>query len=111
MTANWVVPVPTSGSRRTAARVTSGATCLSSSSHFPLRPNSNCIKPVVLPPGGRRNVFRYILRLSDRVNIVHSVSEMMSQAQTRLIPSEVKKEVWKRDKGQCVICGATTNLH
>ena len=37
--------------RRTAARVTSGATCLSSSSHFPLRPNSNCIKPVVLPPG------------------------------------------------------------
>jgi len=31
--------------------------------------------------------------------------------QTRLIPSEIKKEVWKRDKGKCVICGATTNLH
>jgi 5-methylcytosine-specific restriction endonuclease McrA len=23
----------------------------------------------------------------------------------------VKLEVWKRDQGQCVICGATDNLH
>ena len=30
---------------------------------------------------------------------------------SRLIPSEVKKEVWKRDKGKCVICGASGNLH
>lgn len=30
---------------------------------------------------------------------------------TRLIPTEVKKEVWKRDKGKCVICGETKNLH
>jgi 5-methylcytosine-specific restriction endonuclease McrA len=30
---------------------------------------------------------------------------------TRLIPSEVKKEVWKRDGGRCVICGEMKNLH
>src|SRR5882724_2845560 len=41
-------------SRRTAARVTPGAICLSSSSHFPLRLYSNCINPVALPPGRDR---------------------------------------------------------
>lgn len=57
-----------------------------------------------------RKVFRFILRLSDMQEV--SVSAMgQSIPQTRLIPSEVKKEVWKRDKGVCVICGATTNLH
>jgi hypothetical protein len=60
---------------------------------------------------GKRDVFRYILRLSDRVNPVQSSMDTVSQVQTRLIPSEVKKEVWKRDKGRCVICGATKNLH
>jgi hypothetical protein len=60
---------------------------------------------------GKRNVFRYILRLSDRAGIVHSNMEIVSQAQTRLIPSEVKKEVWKRDIGRCVICCDTKNLH
>jgi 5-methylcytosine-specific restriction endonuclease McrA len=29
----------------------------------------------------------------------------------RVIPSHVKVEVWKRDKGQCVICGAQDELH
>ena len=38
-------------SRRTAARVTPGAICLSSSSHFPLMLYSNEVKPVALPPG------------------------------------------------------------
>jgi hypothetical protein len=30
---------------------------------------------------------------------------------TRVIPSEVKLEVWRRDGGCCVKCGATDNLH
>lgn len=30
---------------------------------------------------------------------------------TRLIPTAVKVEVWKRDGGQCVQCGSTKNLH
>ena len=59
---------------------------------------------------GSRKVFRYILQLSDRVDVGKSESEI-SQAHTRLIPSEVKKEVWKRDGGRCVMCGETKNLH
>jgi HNH endonuclease len=30
---------------------------------------------------------------------------------TRVIPTPVKLEVWKRDKGRCVECGVTDNLH
>ena len=29
----------------------------------------------------------------------------------RIIPTNVKLEVWKRDGGKCSICGATKNLH
>jgi hypothetical protein len=29
----------------------------------------------------------------------------------RLIPTSVKLEVWKRDGGRCVVCGATDELH
>ena len=29
----------------------------------------------------------------------------------RLIPASVKLEVWKRDKGQCVLCSSVDNLH
>lgn len=59
---------------------------------------------------GSRGVFRFILRLSDSQQSVTPSSEQ-SIPHIRLIPTEVKKEVWKRDKGKCVICGATTNLH
>ena len=54
MAANWPIPEATAGSRRTAARVMLGAICLSSSSHLPLRPYSNEMKPVALPPGRAR---------------------------------------------------------
>lgn len=59
---------------------------------------------------GKRNVFRYILKLTDKY-VTHGEIKAQDLPHTRLIPSEVKKEVWKRDKGMCVICGATTNLH
>ena len=57
-----------------------------------------------------RKVFRFILQLSNKQEVEVSL-EGQSFSQTRLIPSEVKKEVWKRDKGMCVLCGATHNLH
>lgn len=58
---------------------------------------------------GKRNVFRFILKLTNQKIVGdHKTIEL---SQTRIIPSEVKKEVWKRDKGRCVICGETTNLH
>ena len=57
---------------------------------------------------GNRNVFRFILRLSDRKE---DSTRSNYIEHTRLIPSEVKKEVWKRDEGKCVLCGETKNLH
>jgi 5-methylcytosine-specific restriction endonuclease McrA len=29
----------------------------------------------------------------------------------RIIPTSVKLEVWKRDGGKCVVCGANDELH
>jgi len=58
---------------------------------------------------GKRNVFRYILKLSNQEKN-YSI-ENIKLEHTRLIPSEVKKEVWKRDQGKCVLCGDSKNLH
>lgn len=58
---------------------------------------------------GKRNVFRYILKLSNREE--NSIVSKIKLEHTRLIPSEVKREVWKRDEGKCVICGDNKNLH
>lgn len=57
-----------------------------------------------------RNVFRFILRLSNK-QLIDISFQNIQLGHTRLIPSEVKKEVWKRDKGKCAICGETKNLH
>ena len=59
---------------------------------------------------GNRDVFRFILRLSERVGSNFD-SVQPDIKHTRLIPSSVKVEVWKRDEGKCVICGDTKNLH
>ncbi|MBN2603686.1 MAG: HNH endonuclease [Candidatus Thermoplasmatota archaeon] len=58
---------------------------------------------------GKRNVFVFTLKLSDEQDL--TTNEHIDLAHTRLIPSEVKKEVWKRDAGKCVLCGSTKNLH
>lgn len=56
---------------------------------------------------GKRNVFKFYLRpvrksvLGRHVEVPH----------TRLIPTHVKIEVWRRDGGRCVLCGSTENLH
>ncbi len=59
---------------------------------------------------GGRNVFRFILRLSKHQE-VNGNSMQKEILHTRLIPTEVKKEVWKRDQGKCVKCGEAKNLH
>ncbi len=57
-----------------------------------------------------RNVYRFILRLSKDQKInVEANSQNIEH--TRVIPSKVKQEVWKRDNGQCVLCGSKDNLH
>lgn len=59
---------------------------------------------------GSRNVFRYFLKLSEEQDASEDTHNIQL-SHTRLIPSEVKKEVWKRDKGRCVLCGSSKNLH
>lgn len=58
---------------------------------------------------GKRNVFKYILKLSDKAE--NFDREDLKLSHTRLIPSHVKKDVWKRDQGKCVLCGGSKNLH
>ena len=58
---------------------------------------------------GKRNVFRYILKLSNRIENFNT--EDLKLSHTRLIPSQIKKDVWKRDQGKCVLCGESKNLH
>lgn len=59
---------------------------------------------------GKRNVFRFLLKLAldQAVNIEPGD---LALSQTRVIPSKVKMEVWKRDAGKCVTCGSKENLH
>jgi hypothetical protein len=56
-----------------------------------------------------RMVFRFRLTLSDESTV--DKGERAIKERTRLIPTEVKKQVWVRDGGRCVICGATDELH
>lgn len=54
---------------------------------------------------GQRKVCRFKLALVDEG------SNTRVPAPSRLIPSNVKAEVWKRDQGRCVLCGSSDNLH
>lgn len=62
-----------------------------------------------IDPTSQRKIFRFKLRLSHQQPIGNTEVEELSQ--TRLIPSDIKLEVYKRDKGQCVVCQSKDNLH
>jgi hypothetical protein len=57
---------------------------------------------------GNRMVFKYRLEVTEEADRSAGGED---QEHTRIIPSTVKVEVWKRDKGRCVACGSTKNLH
>lgn len=62
---------------------------------------------------GDRKVFKFRLEITD---FYEGLSKPLSVKfgeleHNRLIPTEVKLAVWKRDKGQCVQCGSKDNLH
>ena len=59
---------------------------------------------------GKRKAFRFILKLSELQDLENNSIKPHIQ-RSRLIPSEVKKEVWKRDGGKCVISSAEDELH
>jgi hypothetical protein len=60
---------------------------------------------------GSRRVFKFRLVLADEAPPQTPTEFRVDLQHNRLIPSEVKLEVWKRDLGQCVICGKKDNLH
>ena len=59
---------------------------------------------------GVRKVFKFRFEITNNT-FNPSTNHLTKLPQTRLIPSPVKLEVWSRDKGACVLCGAKDNLH
>ena len=54
-----------------------------------------------------RNVFKFYLKPVEYI----TKKKQIELPHSRLIPTTVKIEVWARDRGQCVLCGAKENLH
>ena len=57
---------------------------------------------------GPRKVFRFKLELAEYDSESHQAADLRHD---RVIPSQVQAFVYNRDKGKCVECGATENLH
>ena len=59
-----------------------------------------------------RKVFKFKLELTEEVKTSNKVEKHSIELEhNRMIPPKVKLAVWKRDKGKCVICGSSENLH
>ena len=56
---------------------------------------------------GKRKVFKFYLR-PVLTKIFNRVEDLPFN---RLIPTATKVKVWERDRGRCVLCGSTENLH
>ena len=59
---------------------------------------------------GGRDVFKFRLEVDPEATPTTDVREPELE-QNRMIPTSVKLEVWRRDRGRCVTCGSTDNLH
>lgn len=62
---------------------------------------------------GNRNVFKFKLQAIENAEDESAWEDHIDEGveRSRIIPTSVKLEVWKRDGGKCVICGATDELH
>ena len=56
-----------------------------------------------------REVFKFKLEITDDVDT--QVQTRIRPSQSRVIPSWIKQQVFKRDQGKCVICGKNSELH
>lgn len=63
-----------------------------------------------LEPSGLRQVFKFRFESVDEDEAEPQGPQQVVE-RTRVIPSLVKQEVWRRDGGKCVLCGAIENLH
>jgi hypothetical protein len=58
-----------------------------------------------------RKVFKFRLELIAQYSTDDEENTIVDLEISRIIPANVKREVWKRDKGCCVQCGSKVNLH
>ncbi len=59
---------------------------------------------------GRRKVFKFkLVAVEDSAGDAQQALALSERR--RVIPTEVKLAVWKRDGGKCVVCGAADELH
>ncbi|HVE56767.1 MAG TPA: HNH endonuclease, partial [Pyrinomonadaceae bacterium] len=58
---------------------------------------------------GKRHVFKFKLIGIEDIDLNSETVEIHERR--RIIPTEIKLEVWKRDDGKCTMCGATDELH
>lgn len=60
-----------------------------------------------------RNVFKFKLHITDKTINQRKKRkvELKDLDHNRIIPTSIKLEVWKRDKGQCIQCKSKDNLH
>ena len=58
---------------------------------------------------GKRKVFKFRLEAISDGDI--KSKKQLKLINRRIIPTKIKREVWKRDGGKCVKCGAKDNLH
>ncbi|WAC07579.1 MAG: HNH endonuclease [Thermodesulfobacteriota bacterium] len=60
---------------------------------------------------GNRKVFRFFLEETEVDLSKDGFVENKLRQRSRVIPSDIKKIVWERDKGRCVLCGSIDELH
>lgn len=62
---------------------------------------------------GSRNVFKFKMVAIEDVEDESLAEDLRGRLveRSRIIPTNVKLEVWARDGGRCVTCGATDELH
>jgi hypothetical protein len=58
---------------------------------------------------GKRNVFKFKLIAIEDIDLDSQIHKFHERR--RIIPTNVKLEVWKRDNGKCVNCAAGDELH
>jgi hypothetical protein len=69
-----------------------------------------CLADAWIESTGERSVFKLRLEASDEA-LTRSGDLIPQRERTRVIPSAVKQQVWRRDGGRCVLCGDDQNLH
>ena len=62
---------------------------------------------------GSRKVFKFKLVAIESVEDESKAEDSIDRVveRSRIIPTRVKLEVWKRDKGMCTVCNAMDELH